>query len=77
MTDSGVFNVAGEETVTLTDLVRLLGEIDGREPRISHDAGDPSPGDLIGDNTRMREALGVVPQVSLRDGLGGVLSALS
>jgi nucleoside-diphosphate-sugar epimerase len=74
---SGVFNVAGEETVTLTDLVRLLGEIDGREPAISHDVADPPAGDLIGDNTRMRDALGVVPQVKLRDGLAGVLSALA
>jgi acetylornithine deacetylase len=28
---SGVFNVAGEEIVTLTDLVRLLGELDALE----------------------------------------------
>lgn len=74
---SGVFNVAGEETATITDLVRLLGEIDGREPRIRHDIADPPQGDLVGDTTRMREALGVVPQVSLREGLSDVLSALA
>jgi nucleoside-diphosphate-sugar epimerase len=74
---SGVFNVAGEETVTITDLVRLLGELDGRAPRISHDVAGPPQGDLVGDTTRMREALGVVPQVSLREGLGGVLHGLS
>ncbi len=74
---SGVFNVAGEDTVTLTELVRLLGDIHGREPQIRHEITDPPPGDLIGDNTRIREAFGVVPQTSLRDGLGGVLSALS
>jgi len=73
--DSGVFNVAGDEAVTLTDLVRLLGELDGREPAIRHEPSE-ADGDLIGDNTRMREVLGVVPRVGLREGLAGVLSAL-
>jgi hypothetical protein len=31
---------------------------------------DAESGHLVGDNTRMRETLGVVPQVSLREGLG-------
>ena len=65
-------NVAGAEAVTLTDLVRLLAELDGREPRIRHAEG--GGGDLVADIGRMRELLGVTPAVSLRQGLAGVLA---
>jgi UDP-glucose 4-epimerase len=65
---SGLFNVAGDEAVTVTDLVELIGGVVGRRPTVEH-APAQSVGDLLGDNTRMREELGVVPQVSLREGL--------
>ena len=65
-------NVAGAEAIALTELVQLLAELDGRDPRIRHaeDAG----GDLVADIRRMRQLLGVTPAVSLRDGLAGVLA---
>jgi nucleoside-diphosphate-sugar epimerase len=70
----GTFNVAGDEAVTLTELVELLGEATGREPRIAHDLDRAPAGDLLGDNGRMREQLGVVPRVGLREGLAGLVS---
>ena len=66
---SGVFNVAGDEAVTVTELVELIGDVADVRPVVEHTDGE-SGGDLVGDNTRMRETLGVVPQVSLREGLG-------
>ena len=70
-----VVNVAGAETVTLTQLVTALGTAAGVKPRIVH-AGEGPPADLLGDNARMRERLGVTPRVTLRDGLEGVVAEL-
>ena len=70
-----VVNVAGAEVVTLTQIVDRLAAAAGVEPRIMH-AGKGPPADLLGDNTRMREQLGVTPQVMLRDGLREVVDEL-
>jgi len=69
---SGAFNVAGEETVSLTALVELLGELAGRPARVRHEEGAGAT--LVGDIARMRDELGVVPRVALRDGLSEVLA---
>jgi UDP-glucose 4-epimerase len=71
---AGVFNVAGDEAVTITDLVEVVGEVMERKPRIEHTPGD-SGGDLLGDNTQMREVLGVAPEISLREGLGRTVAS--
>ncbi len=71
----GVINVAGAETATLTQIVTLLAEAAGVEPRIVH-AGEGPPADLLADNERMRERLGVTPHVTLREGLCGVVAEL-
>jgi nucleoside-diphosphate-sugar epimerase len=73
---SGVFNVAGSERVTISGLVRLIGEIADRSPAIAHDAAQPE-GDLIADIARMREVLGVLPRISLRDGLRSAIATPS
>jgi UDP-glucose 4-epimerase len=64
---SGVFNVAGDEAVTVTELVELIGHAAGVQPVVDHT--DAEPGDLVADNTRMREELGIVSQFSWREGL--------
>jgi len=64
----GLFNVAGDETLTITDLVRVIGEVTGRQPAIEYRPADRA-GDLIGDNAQMRNVLGVVPRTPLREGL--------
>jgi nucleoside-diphosphate-sugar epimerase len=65
---AGLFNVAGDEAVTLTDLVNLIGKAAARQPQIHYRAIHAS-GDLIGDNERMKEALKVLPMVSLPEGV--------
>jgi UDP-glucose 4-epimerase len=66
-------NVAGSEAVTLTELVELIADAAGVRPEIRH--VDGGGGDLVADNGRMRELLGVTPGVSLREGLGSVVAA--
>ena len=53
----------------MTELVELIGDVAGRPAR-GRAHRRRVGGDLVGDNTRMRETLGVAPQVSLREGLG-------
>ena len=72
---SGSFNVGGPEVVSLTALAALLAELAGVPARIRHAEG-ASPS-LVADTTRMREHLGVLPEITLRDGLAGVLSRLA
>jgi UDP-glucose 4-epimerase len=71
---SDVFNVAGDESLALEELVALIADVAGREPVVEN-AGGGLSGDLIGDNTRMKETLGVAPRVTLREGLETLLAA--
>jgi nucleoside-diphosphate-sugar epimerase len=69
---SDIFNVAGDENVTITDLVNLIEKVSGKKAIVKHTDSDPQ-GDLIGDNTRMKKVLGVYPRTSLLEGLGRLL----
>lgn len=68
-----VVNVAGSETLGVDDLVRRIGELVGREPRIAHSPSDRE-GDLVADTTRMVSELGVTPEVSLAEGLAELVN---
>ncbi|HEV2060665.1 MAG TPA: NAD(P)-dependent oxidoreductase [Solirubrobacteraceae bacterium] len=70
-----VVNIAGDETVTVRDIAARLALAAQVEPTIVH-AGEGPPGDLLGDNERMRRLLGVTPRVALDEGLSGVVAAL-
>jgi nucleoside-diphosphate-sugar epimerase len=72
---SDLFNVAGDEVVTIRELVAQLERVTGRTARLEH-APATNPGDLIGDNTRMKDVLGVVPRVDLEQGLRATVEAL-
>jgi UDP-glucose 4-epimerase len=72
----GVFNVAGTETTTITELVRMIGELAELTPNIEH-AGDSPPASFVADITRMSTVLNVRPEVSLREGLGAVVGSLA
>ncbi len=65
---SGIFNVAGDERVTISDLVALISDVSGGRARVRHDA-PRARGDLVADTARMREELGVLPQIGLAQGL--------
>lgn len=71
---SATVNVAGAEAVTISDLVRRIGELAGRPAAIAHDAAQPES-DLVADISRLRELLGVSPRVTLADGLREAIAA--
>jgi nucleoside-diphosphate-sugar epimerase len=73
---SEVFNIAGDEAVTMTELVSLIGDVAGREPIVRY-SDDEGPGDLVADNGRLRDVLGVTPHVTLRDGIGRMVEAFA
>lgn len=73
LTEPGVFNVAGDEAVTMTELVELIGSVMDRRPQIAHTQSD-SGSALLGDNRLMRDVLGVVPSVPLKEGLGRTIA---
>jgi UDP-glucose 4-epimerase len=65
---SAVINLCGDEAVTIKELVNLLGELSGTAPLVTHDLTRPSR-DLLGDNSGMKELLGLGGTTTLRDGL--------
>jgi nucleoside-diphosphate-sugar epimerase len=71
---SSVINVAGDEVVSVTELVRLIGESVGKKPLTEHHTG-VSSGYLVGDNSRMKTMLGVYPRTNLRQGLNRMADA--
>lgn len=71
---SELFNLAGDEAVTITDLVRLMETIVGKQAIVHHVERTPN-GDLVADNSRMKEVLGVYPHTSLNQGLRSMLEA--
>jgi len=66
----GVYNIAGELTVSLNDLVKQLAEISGRHVRVTHDP--PVVGDIkhsASDTARARAELGYAPLIGFHEGL--------
>ncbi len=65
---SDVFNVAGDEVVSIRDLVGAIEQASGESAHVRH--VDPEhDGDLIGDNSRMKAVLDVAPRISLAEGI--------
>jgi UDP-glucose 4-epimerase len=72
LAESAVFNVAGDEVVSIRDLVGVIEQETSEAAHVRHI--DPEhEGDLIGDNSRMKELLGVRPRTSLSDGIRSML----
>ena len=72
---SDLFNVAGDEVVSVRELVELMAQTCAIEAQIVAAPATHS-GDLVGDNTKMKTTLGVEPRTSLSDGLSRTLTAL-
>jgi UDP-glucuronate 4-epimerase len=71
---SACINIAGGSTVTLNELVVMLGDVTGRELRIEH--APAAAGDVqqtAASIDAARELLGWKPEVELRDGLAAQL----
>ncbi len=64
---AGLLNVAGDTVVSLRGLAEALGQVLGIEPSFEETEGETS--DLMGDNSQMKEALGLSPSVGLHAGL--------
>lgn len=65
-----VFNLGNHRTVTLSDMIRIIGEEMGVEPRIEQ--LPMQPGDVVrtyADIERAREELGYRPDTDFRDGV--------
>jgi nucleoside-diphosphate-sugar epimerase len=69
---SDIFNVAGEEVVSIRDLVAVIEEATGEPAHVRHVEPEQT-GDLVADNSRMKEILGVRPNISLLDGIRSML----
>ena len=69
---SGVFNVAGDEVVTIQDIVGIIEEVLEKKASIRH-AKHHRSNNLVGENTRMKEVLNVFPETPLRAGLRKIL----
>jgi UDP-glucose 4-epimerase len=71
--DGGVFNLGGDEPVSLLDLVKLLVEIAGggtyRIVAFPPERKRIDIGDFYSDSSRLRQTLGWKPSVNLREGL--------
>jgi UDP-glucose 4-epimerase len=69
---TGIFNVAGDEVISIKELSELIGETVGKDPKFIYDTG-PVSGDIIGDNSRMKSMLGIVPKISIKAGIPEVV----
>jgi UDP-glucose 4-epimerase len=73
----GVFNLGSASRITINELVRIMAEISGETPRITH--GDPRPGDVrdsLAAIDAARAAFGFQPSVPLEEGLRAYLGWL-
>jgi nucleoside-diphosphate-sugar epimerase len=69
---SDVFNVAGDEVVSVRELVGVIEEATGEPANVRH-VKPEHQGDLVGDNARMKDVLGLRPRISLLDGIRSML----
>jgi nucleoside-diphosphate-sugar epimerase len=69
---SEIFNVAGDEVVSIRDLVAVIEEATDEAAHVRHI--DPEhDGDLVGDTARMKDVLGIYPRISLAEGIRSML----
>jgi nucleoside-diphosphate-sugar epimerase len=69
---TGVFNIAGNEIISIRDLAELIAQYVGKAPKFVHEKSNIS-GDIVGDNSRMKTVLGVTPEVALKSGISEVV----
>ena len=61
-------NVSGDEVVSIAEIAQTIGEILTIQPKYEH-TPNPNAMDFIVDNRKMKDLLGIVPEVSFREGL--------
>jgi UDP-glucose 4-epimerase len=74
---AAVLNVCTGQATSIAELARMIGELTGKHPSVKH--LPPRSGEIrhsLGDQSAMRQALGVRKMVPLRDGLAATLAWL-
>lgn len=69
---SDIFNIAGDEIVSIRELVGVIEEATGENAHVRHVEPEHA-GDLVADNSRMKKMLGVHPRTSLLEGIHSML----
>jgi len=69
---SDIFNVAGNEVLSIRELVGVIEQATGESAHVRHIAPEHE-GNLVGDNSRMKDVLGVQPKVALLEGIRSML----
>jgi nucleoside-diphosphate-sugar epimerase len=70
---AGTMNVAGDEEVSIRELADAIGMVLNCQPVFA--VGDTQSGDFVGDNTRMKQLLGMPQLTPLRQGLAHTFAA--
>ncbi len=70
---SDVYNIAGDDKINIKKLVHLMCKLMGKEVQIEN-TQQCNIGDVLGDNTRMKQILGIYPEVSLNEGLSKMIN---
>jgi nucleoside-diphosphate-sugar epimerase len=71
LTEHGVFNIAGDETISISELIGLIEQEVGHSAVVT--STDGSPTDLVAANQKMKDVLGVTPRISLAEGIRSML----
>lgn len=74
--ESGIFNIAGDESLTISELVELMSDVSGKRAIIAHSEA-VLQGDVVGSNERVKSVLDVQPRILLREGLTGVADEMA
>ncbi len=69
---SDIYNIAGDEVVSIKDLVLMMGRSIGKKVDIKY-IEHSDVGDLIGENIRMKEKLGIYPKINLENGISKIV----
>lgn len=69
-----VLNVAGDEVASIRDLAELIGQAAGREP-VFEEGDSPVAGDLLADNSCVKNLFELAPLVPLAEGLRQTVEA--
>jgi nucleoside-diphosphate-sugar epimerase len=69
---SHILNVAGPEVLTLRQAAEAIGSVIGRKPRFQSNPNDPPV--IVGDTSRLRDALGWQPPTGFANGVGDWLA---
>lgn len=66
--ENEIINVAGSDVVSILKLSEIIGEVLGKKPVYEY-KNDPNAMDFVANIDKMKSVLGVVPEVSIKEGI--------